>query len=150
MAVQVGRARKDDAVGEVRVQVQLTNTIDEGLVRRGLLAADQVRTATADAMVDTGATSCCLPAAVVEALGLATLRQTATQYADGSLGYVPVTEPVTMNLLGRLVELPCLVLGDEVLIGQVALELTDLLVDCQRQRLVPNPAHPDQPVLKVK
>jgi hypothetical protein len=43
-----------------------------------------------------------------------------------------------------------LVLRDEVLIGHVALEMTELLVDCQHQRLVPNPPHPDQPVLKVK
>jgi hypothetical protein len=141
---------REAAVGEVRIQVRLTNTIDAGLVRRGLLPADQVRTYTADAMVDTGATSCCLPAPVVAALGLATPHATGTQYADGSISRVPVTEPVTLELLGRTVDLPCLVLGDEVLIGQMALEFTDLLVDCQGQRLVPNPAHPDQPVLKVK
>jgi hypothetical protein len=43
-----------------------------------------------------------------------------------------------------------LVLGDEVLIGQTVLEKLDLLVDCAKQKLVPNPAHPDQPVTKVK
>ena len=43
-----------------------------------------------------------------------------------------------------------LVLGDEVLIGQTVLEKLDMLVDCVNQRLVPNPAHPDQPVTKVK
>jgi hypothetical protein len=36
------------------------------------------------------------------------------------------------------------------LIGQTVLEKLDLLADCARQRLVPNPAHPDQPVTKVK
>jgi len=30
------------------------------------------------------------------------------------------------------------------------LEKLDLFVDCQRRRLVPNPAHPDQAVTKVK
>jgi hypothetical protein len=58
--------------------------------------------------------------------------------------------PVRLEIQGRQVDLPMLVLGDEVLIGQVALEMTDLLVDCQHQRLIPNSAHPDQPVLKVK
>jgi hypothetical protein len=43
-----------------------------------------------------------------------------------------------------------LILGDEVLIGQTVLEKLDLLADCPNQRLVPNPAHPDQPVLKVR
>ena len=42
-----------------------------------------------------------------------------------------------------------LVLGDEVLIGQTVLEKLDLFVD-SRGRLIPNPAHPDQPITKVK
>jgi hypothetical protein len=37
-----------------------------------------------------------------------------------------------------------------VLIGQTVLEKTDLLVDCLHGKLVPNPAHPDQPILKIK
>lgn len=44
----------------------------------------------------------------------------------------------------------CLVLGDEVLIGQTVLEKTDLLVDCANARLVPNPEHPDQPISKIR
>jgi len=43
-----------------------------------------------------------------------------------------------------------LVLGDEVLIGQIALERTDLMVDCTNQRVIRNPAHPDQLVMKIK
>ena len=43
-----------------------------------------------------------------------------------------------------------LLLGDEVLIGQTVLEKLDLFVDTQGQCLVPNPAHPDHPVTKVK
>src|SRR2546422_9528115 len=42
-------------MGEVRVKVELSNAVDEGLVRRGLLRADQVRKYSADALVDTGA-----------------------------------------------------------------------------------------------
>lgn len=41
-------------------------------------------------------------------------------------------------------------LGDEILIGQTALEKLDLLVDCCKQRVIPNPAHPNQPVSKVR
>jgi hypothetical protein len=43
-----------------------------------------------------------------------------------------------------------MVLGNEVPIGQTALENLDLFVDFVNQRLVPSPAHPDQPVSKVK
>ena len=54
------------------------------------------------------------------------------------------------EILTRETEEDAYVLGDEVLIGQTVLEVMDLLVDCHRRRVVPNPAHPDQPVSKVK
>ena len=41
-------------------------------------------------------------------------------------------------------------LGDEVILGQTVLEKLDVLADCARQRLVPNPEHPDQPVSKIR
>lgn len=63
---------------------------------------------------------------------------------------VGVTEPVIVEILGRATLEEALVLGDEVLIGQTVLEKLDLLTDCASHRLVPNPAHPDQPVTKVK
>ena len=43
-----------------------------------------------------------------------------------------------------------LVLGSEVLIGQTVLESVDLLVDYMTRRLIPNPEHPDQPVINIK
>ncbi len=43
-----------------------------------------------------------------------------------------------------------MVLGDEVIIGQTVLEVIDMMVDCVNHKLVPNPAHPDQPVVKIK
>ena len=39
--------------------------------------------------------------------------------------------------------------GNEVLIGQTVLETTDLLVDCKKQKVIPNPAHPDGPVFRI-
>jgi hypothetical protein len=56
-------------MGEVRVQVELSNAVDEGLVRRGLLRPDQVRKYSADALVDTGAIASVLPIHVVQQLG---------------------------------------------------------------------------------
>ena len=61
-----------------------------------------------------------------------------------------MTGPVIFNINGRDTMEEALVLGDEVLVGQTVLEKLDLLVNCYEQKLVPNPAHPDQPVTKVK
>jgi hypothetical protein len=86
----------------------------------------------------------------VARLGLATRGQQVAEYADGRREAVNVTGPVVVELEGRNTLEDALVLGDEVLIGQTVLEKLDLFVDCHRQRLVPNPAHPDQAVTKVK
>jgi len=137
-------------MGEVRVQVKLTNAIDEGLVRRGLLTPDKVRTYTADALVDTGAVRSVLPTQVVQQLGLALVGKTRAEYANGSEEFVDRTEAVSIEINGRRTTEETLVLGNEVLIGQTILEGLDLLVDCTNRRVVGNPAHPDQPVLKVK
>jgi len=137
-------------MGEVRVKAKLINAVDEDLVRRGMLQPEQVRVYEADALVDTGAVRTVLPQHVVDRLGLAIRGQRVAEYADGRKEAVSVTGPLIIDLEGRDTLEEALVLGDEVLIGQTVLEKLDLFVDCQRQRLVPNPAHPDQPVTKVK
>jgi clan AA aspartic protease len=137
-------------MGEVRVEVHLTNAVDEALMRRGQLAPDQVRIYDADALVDTGAVRSVLPVHVVQRLGLAIRGQRVAEYADGRREPVGVTEPLLIEISGRDTLEEALVFGDEVIIGQTALEKLDLFVDPVNQRLVPNPAHPDQPVSKVK
>ncbi len=137
-------------MGEVRVRVSLTNAVDEGLVRRGQMSSEEVRTDHIEAMVDTGAVNCVLPPFVADKLGLARPFRQMAEYADGRREEVDVTEPVLIEIEGRKVYEECLVFGDEMLIGQTALEKTDLHVDCRSRRLLPNPAHPHQPIVKVK
>jgi len=137
-------------MGEVRAKITLTNAIDEALVRRGHLAGDHVRVYETQGLVDTGAVRSVVPVHVAQRLGLATRGQRVAEYADGRREAVPVTEPLVIEVEGRDTLEEALVLGDEVIIGQTVLEKLDLFVDCINQRLIPNPAHPDQPVSKVK
>lgn len=135
---------------EVRVKVRLTNEGDQVLVRRGLMTEDRVRSYEADALVDRGAVPTVLPVHVVQQLGLATVSEQVAEYADGRNESVGVTEAIRIAIDGRNTVEEALVLGNEVIIGQTVLEKLDLLVDCANRRVIPNPAHPDQPVLKVK
>ncbi|MCI0701319.1 MAG: clan AA aspartic protease [Planctomycetia bacterium] len=137
-------------MGEIRVKVKITNAVDEALARRGQLAQGAVRTYEADAMVDTGSVRMVIPPHVMEQLGVQERARRVAEYADGRKESVAVTEPIIVDILGRDTLEEALVLGDEVLIGQTVLEKLDLLADCANRRLVPNPAHPDQPVTKVK
>lgn len=137
-------------MGEIRVKVKITNAMDESLARRGQLAREAVRTYEADAMVDTGAVRMVIPPHVMEQLGVQERARRVAEYADGRKESVAVTESIVVDILGRDTLEEALVLGDEVLIGQTVLEKLDLLADRANRRLVPNPAHPDQPVTKVK
>ncbi len=137
-------------MGEVRVKVKLTNAFDESLARRGQLKAEEIRSYEADALVDTGAVSCVVPQNVMEQLGVLPIGNRVAEYADGRKEAVELTEPIKFSIMGRITNESAMVLGDEVLIGQTVLEVLDLMVDCNNRRLIPNPAHPDQPVVKIK
>ncbi|MEM1304159.1 MAG: aspartyl protease family protein [Planctomycetota bacterium] len=137
-------------MGEVRVDVRLTNLVDAELAARGDLPAESVRTVTRNALVDTGAISSALPQDVVEELGLRVQHTRPVELADGESQEVGVVYGVIFDLVDRDTEDQAFVIGNEVLIGQTVLEKLDLLVDCPNQRLIGNPEHPDGPVLKMK
>lgn len=137
-------------MGEVKAQVQLINATDEALARRGQLAPEQVRIYETNAVIDTGAVSTVIPSDVVRALGLGSTYQRAVEYVDGRNETVDVVGPIAVVIRGRRTFEEALVLGNDVLIGQTVLEKLDLHVECANQRLIPNPAHPDQAVNKVK
>jgi clan AA aspartic protease len=141
---------RSDSKGEIRVKVKITNSMDEMRLRRGEIAHAEVRTYDADALVDTGAVRSVIPAHVKEKLGVLDRGHRVAEYADGRKEQVEITEPIIFDIAGRDTLEEALVLGDEVLIGQTVLEKLDLLADCANRRLIPNPAHPDQPVSKVK
>ncbi|MCY7384166.1 MAG: clan AA aspartic protease [Microcoleus sp. CAN_BIN18] len=136
-------------MGAVRVNVKLTNAIDEGLVNRGLLKPNLVRVYEAEAVINTGAVRTAIPVEVCEQLGLRIRSQEIAKYADGRQETVGVTGPMIIEMEGRETIEAAMVLGDIVLIGQTVLETLDLLVDCKNQRLVPNPENPERAVLRV-
>jgi clan AA aspartic protease len=137
-------------MGEVRVKATITNALDEALARRGQIPSNEIRRYEADALVDTRAVRSVIPSYVAQRLGLASRGQRVVEYADGRKEAVDVTEPVVISILERDTLEEAIVLGDEVLIGQTVLEKLDIVVDCNTRRVMPNPAHPDQPVTKVK
>jgi clan AA aspartic protease len=137
-------------MGEIRVKVMLTNAVDDAMNRARKLSKKKIRTYEADAVVDTGAVRSVIPPHVMQKLGVGIRGTRVAGYADGRSEEVGVTEGIIFDILGRDTLEEAFVLGDEVLIGQTVLEKLDLLADCANQRVLPNPAHPDQPVSKIR
>jgi hypothetical protein len=142
--------QNENAMGEIRVKVLLTNSADEMAHRRRKLKKSAIRRFEADALVDTGAVRSVIPVHVMQALGVLPRGNRLAEYADGRPETVAVTEPIIFEVMGRDTLEEALVLGDEVSIGLTVLGKLDLQADCAKRRLMPNPAHPDQPVSKVK
>lgn len=137
-------------MGEIIVKITLINPMDQAMVREGFKKKDDIRSMKLKALIDTGAVNCVLPTFVADRLGLSRVFRQVARYADGRKEEADVTEPVLIEIEGRKAYEECLILGDEVLIGQTALEKTDLMVDCRGKKVIPNPEHPNQPVIKIR
>ncbi len=137
-------------MGEIRSNVSLENTVDRGVFDRGHGQETDVRRTTVDGMVDTGAVSLILPQDIVERLGLNQHGTVVLTYADERQDERPLAGPVTVRIGNREMVTNCIVgpARSEPLIGQVVLEMLDLIADCANRTLAPR--HPDYPVLKAK
>lgn len=139
-------------MGEVRVEIQLENTMDRERLFLGQIKEEEVRKATVRAVADSGAVMLVLPQDLVETLGLREMRKVIVTYADERKEERPIAGVVTVRVGNRFVNMDCVVgpPGSEALVGQVILETMDLLVDCTQQKLIPRPESPFLPTLKLK
>ena len=137
-------------MGEVKTTIKISNAMDVEMARQGLIPREQIRSVTVAAVVDTGAVRSCLPVDLQEKLGLATIRHINAQMANGHTESVELTQAAYIDILDRVATESFLVLGSEVLLGQTALESTDLLVDCNRQCVITNPDHPNSAVIRIR
>jgi len=139
-------------MGEVVVSLKLENTTDREIVARGLIKEADVRTLETKAVADSGAAMLVLPQDQVEALGLRIVGKVIVEYADERKEERPLARGVTVYVNGRNANVDCIVgpPASEPLLGQVPLEVMDLLVDCPRQRLTPRPESPLLPLLKLR
>jgi len=144
-------SKKTEPMGEVKVEAELENAVDQELLRLGYIKAEQVRSAKVHMLVDSGAVMLVLPQDLVEVLGLREVKAIVT-YADERKEERPIAGVVTVRIENRTTSLNCIVgpPNSEPLLGQVVLETLDLLVDCTQQKLVPRPESPFLPSLKLK
>ena len=136
-------------MGQVHIQVTLINYREALMARLGQLLPEQVHRCETEALIDTGAVRSTISAAIADQLGLMRLRRTEVKYANGHVEEVDMTEVFTVTMLGRETEISAMVLGEHILLGVVLLEDLDLMVDCNRNRLVPFQGTWDQPVFRV-
>jgi clan AA aspartic protease len=110
---------------------------------------DEIETLDADAVVDTGSNDMVIPPLVAELLKLGPLKPRTVRLADGSRATVPCVGPLMVESMGRDCVTDAIVMGDQVLMGAVAMQLMDVVVYPATHSLRPNPDSPDQPSTRV-
>ena len=126
-------------MGKVIERVKITNLLDP------------TKSVKVEAVIDTGATMIVLPQNIVRKLGLRRIRKVKVKYANNSTESKSIYGVVTLEIKGRTGNFDILaeVEGSQPLIGQVALEVLDLVVDPRTRTLIPNPASPEMPMVEI-
>lgn len=124
-------------MGKITTKLVILNRADQVLAERGYITEDQVRSLTLeDVLVDTGATTLCLPKQVIEQLGLKLLREVDVNTATG-LSTARIFQDAKISLLDREGTFECLELpgGKNALLGVIPLEALGIELDLQKQKL---------------
>ncbi|MCD6386694.1 retroviral-like aspartic protease family protein [Candidatus Sumerlaeota bacterium] len=126
-------------MGKVIERIKVTNVFEPS------------KTIEVEAVIDTGATMVVLPQNIVDVLGLRKIRDVKVKYANNKTEMKSVYGIITLELKGRTGSFDVLAEseGSQPLIGQVVLEVLDLVVDPRTKRLIPNPASPEIPQVEI-
>jgi clan AA aspartic protease len=137
MAFSTTEAIALDNMGKVLASLTVTNRIDQANAEDGLIQPEQVRSIQLDnVLVDTGATTLCLPAETIAKLGLKLLRKVQIATTNG-IGLARIFQDAKISLCGREGTFECLELpgGQDPLLGVIPMEALGLEPDWQNQRL---------------
>ncbi|MEC4895600.1 MAG: retroviral-like aspartic protease family protein [Oscillatoria sp. PMC 1051.18] len=128
---------KETSMGKVTTTIEITNRIDQANAANGIISPDRIRSVTLDnVLVDTGATTLCLPKNIIAQLGLSLLREVVVETATG-ISKAKIFRDASVSLLGREGTFECLELpeGSTVLLGVVPLEMLGIEIDLKNQTL---------------
>ncbi len=124
-------------MGKVHTTLTVINRADQIRLRDGAIAADAVRSIELrEVLVDTGATTLCLPPNLIARLGLELLKEVEATTATG-VRSVRIFQDAKIRLCGREGTFECLELpgGLDPLLGVIPLEMLGLEPDLKHQTL---------------
>ena len=140
-----------EQMGRIITTLIITNRGDQVLAERGLMPREDIRTITLkNVLVDTGATTLCLPANVIAQLGLALLKEVDVATATG-FSKARIFEDAKISLCEREGTFECLELpgGTDPLLGVIPLEALGIELDLQNQKLIVLPISPNASYLRI-
>jgi len=131
-------------MGLIYSDIELINSDDLALVRRGYLKESEVRKMKVKALIDSGAMMLSVNETIKVQLGLPILDRQMGELADGSKQSFEIVGPVDIRFTNRQTTVRAVVLPGEAepLLGSIPVEDMDVLIDPRGQRLIVNPSNP--------
>ncbi len=143
--------KNDKEMGKVFATLTIINRADQIRAEDGTISAEEVRSITLrNVLVDTGATTLCLPSDAISKLGLKILKEVDVATAMG-IGKARIFQDAKITMFGREGTFECLELpgGRDALLGVIPLEALGLEIDLKNQVLKPLPISPTETYLTI-
>ena len=140
-----------NSMGKITTTLVITNRADQAVASRNFISAQEVRSIVIkDVLVDTGATTLCLPPEAIAQLGLEILKEVDVITATG-ISKARIFQDAKISLLGREGTFECLELpgGSDPLLGVLPLEALGIELDLQNQQLKVLPTSSSQTYLTI-
>jgi aspartyl protease family protein len=140
-----------EPVGRVVTPIRVENLKDLWDTERGSMPVAQVRRIEVmDALVDTGSTLLALPKRFIEQLGLTKVRERTVVTTRG-VATASIFDAVRLTIMDRQCVVEVMEVSDvtPALVGQIPLEVLDLVVNPGAGTLTGNPAHGGEHVLEL-
>lgn len=103
----------------------------------------QIEPIEVDALADSGAVHLCIPQHIQIQLDLIEIDKKEVILADGSRKLVPYVGPIEIHFKNRIGFAGALVMGDQTLLGAIAMEDMDLVILPKTKTLDVNPSSPN-------
>ena len=135
----------------VYAEIELINSVDQGMARRFIIGEEEVRSTRVKMMVDTGSWMMAINESIQAYLNLPLVYKQTLRMANGEPITRDVVGPVEVRFGERKSTCNAFVLpGDsEPLLGAIPMEEMDLLIDPKRQQLILNPEYPYNGILRL-
>jgi clan AA aspartic protease len=125
-------------MGLVNAEITLTNAADWSNAQSGIIRENEIKTATVQAIVDTGSLYLVITEELFQKLGLTVKGEKVSHTANGQRVVSKLTDGVYVHWNDRDTLVQALVIpgAEKILLGALALEGLDLMVNPVTQELV--------------
>jgi len=138
-------------MGKVFTSLTIINRADQIRAEDGTISPDKIRSITLNnVLVDTGATTLCLPQDAISQLGLKLFKEVDVAKAMG-IGKARIFRDASISIFGREGTFECVELAGSLdpLLGVIPLESLGLEIDFKNQTLKPLPISPTETYLTI-